>query len=375
MKKHVKSGFSALKTEISDFSVVLRRFVTYKFILMLIALIMCGHYFSNYRSSVQKKINKNSTEYCKSVVKESIEKMDIRIDDEFTVLETLAIIYRGNTSEDIETTAEYYNEIYLSGDFESINAINAGKQTLISIGQPILGDLDEFYDAILDGENMISDIQYDDDSSGFICLGVPIYKNGSNNVNEFNDYDSEDEIIGALVCKYKAEVLTSIIDTSYFEEIGGNTLVAQADGTVIVHPDNIKGNSNLFNIMDSFKEKDKKTIEKIEKDIKGGRLVDGEIYVKEYDEGIHKRYICYSKVDNSDWYSLSIISNSAINKVAKKVQRRASKLMFQFVFIFVIYVIIVIAVDIKAYKKEKIEQNLKNTEKKDKITEKTDNNK
>lgn len=336
-----KSGKSSrinlgnLKASIVDFSKLLWTCITYKFILLIIAALYIAYSFTGFKSDVQKQINKNTKVYLTSMVSESLEKIRLKINDEYNVLKTLSLLYDENDEIDIDMTSNLLEKALNAHEFVGLSLVSANKDEVLTIGDSVSYDHNEFLDNILNGNNGVSTIIADEKNNvEYICLGVPVYKN--------------DKIVGALICNYDIQEFTEIIDTSSFEKLG-TTFISQEDGILVARPDAVGKNTNLFVLLDSINIKNEKSIAKLKKQIKNGRSG-----IITYGSGKHKRYICYDIVPDTNWYSVSIVSANTIEPVAKKVSSYAYSFAYTLSVVFIIYILITMTMDIKIAKKKKM---------------------
>lgn len=340
-EKKIESGKSSrinlgnLKASIVDFSKLLWTCITYKFILLIIAALYIAYSFTGFKSDVQKQINKNTEVYLTSMVSESLEKIRLKINDEYNVLKTLSLLYDENDEIDIDMTSNLLEKALNAHEFVGLSLVSANKDEVLTIGDSVSYDHNEFLDNILNGNNGVSTIIADEKNNvEYICLGVPVYKN--------------DKIVGALICDYDIQEFTEIIDTSSFEKLG-TTFISQEDGILVARPDAVGKNTNLFVLLDSINIKNEKSIAKLKKQIKNGRSG-----IITYGSGKHKRYICYDIVPDTNWYSVSIVSANTIEPVAKKVSSYAYSFAYTLSVVFIIYILITMTMDIKIAKKKKM---------------------
>ena len=336
-KKKKKIEFRKIKRKIISFSKLLIACLTYKIFLLIIAVCICLAIFSDYKSSVQKRINTSAKENITSLVDESLEKINLKINDEFTVLNTLAVIYNCNEEENIEEIENYYSEILDVHSFVGINLLNKNKESIVSLGTNVNFEAESFYQEILEGNKSISTAIFDEENKEeYIYLGVPVYEN--------------EEVVGILACNYNIEDITEIIDTSSFEKFG-TTFISQEDGVLVARPENVKNNTNLFELLDTIDIDNDDSIKKLKKNIKKGNSG-----IITYGTGKYKRYICYDVIPDTNWYAISIVSADVINPLADKVANLAMTLSVKIIFVFIIYIIITLGIDIKLLKKKRNEE-------------------
>lgn len=333
--KDVKKKFhlSKIKDGIVDFSKLLWACITWKLILLIVAAAFVGHFFLNFKSSVQKQINKSTRNYLSSMVTESLEKMRLKINDEYSVISTLALLFDDNDEIGIDNASEILEKEMDAHDFVGIDLIAKDSSKILSVGASVMYD-EDFIGSILSGSRAISTIIVDDKKGAeYICMGVPVYMNGRVN--------------GALICEYDIKEFSEIIDTSLFGKVG-TTFISQEDGILVLRPESAGGGNNLFVLLDSINIDNEKSIKKLKKSIKNGQSG-----VITYGSGKHKRYICYDIVPDTDWYSVSIVSSDAIEPITKKVSTLAFNFALKISIIFVLYVIIVLTIDIRMAKRKR----------------------
>ncbi len=370
--------FSKMKKKTVNFAKLLWECITYKIVLFIMAFAYGIFVFSGFRANVQNEINENTKTFLTSMVNESSEKIEMKINDEFIVLQTLALYY----DEDIELsmTQRMLDEMLKTHAFQGVCIVDKEKNEIVKAGTVEIDD-SEFVDNALNGTNSISTIYIDKKGNELISLAVPVYsKTEQNNENDSDDGTGEENdnnenedskkdnsknyanIAGVLICSYNIEQFTNIIDTSTIEQIG-TTIISQEDGTLVSRPESVNS-TNLFTFLDSINIKNEKSIEKLKKSITNGQT--GIII---YGKDKYKRYICYNIVSDTKWYSVSIVSADSIEPVAKRVSRRAVNFTIHMCFVVVVYFLITFAIDINIIRKNRNKNNDTCNSEKDESTE------
>lgn len=327
-----KFKFKKIKNGIVDFSKLLWACITWKLILLIVAAIIVANFFVSFKASVQRQINKNTMNYLSSMVTESLEKMSLKINDEYSVINTLSLLYNSDDEIDIDTTNAIFNKVMEIHGFVGIDLITRDNSKVISLGSSVMYD-EEFITTLLGGNRAISAIVTDEKKGAeYICMGVPLYKNGN--------------VDGAIICEYDIKEFSEIIDTSLFNQVG-TTFISQEDGMLVLRPESVGDNNNLFVLLDSLNIDNKKPINKLKKSIKNGQSG-----IITYGSGKHKRYICYDVVPDTDWYSVSIVSSDAIEPITKEVSLLAFTFALKISIVFALYIVIVLAMDIRMAKKK-----------------------
>ena len=370
--------FSKMKKKTVNFAKLLWECITYKIVLFIMAFAYGIFVFSGFRANVQNEINENTKTFLTSMVNESSEKIEMKINDEFIVLQTLALYY----DEDIELsmTQRMLDEMLKTHEYQGVCIVDKEKNEIVKAGTVEIDD-SEFVDNALNGTNSISTIYIDKKGNELISLAVPVYsKTEQNNENDSDDGTGEENdnnenkdskndnsknyanIAGVLICSYNIEQFTNIIDTSTIEQIG-TTIISQEDGTLVSRPESVNS-TNLFTFLDSINIKNEKSIEKLKKSITNGQT--GIII---YGKDKYKRYICYNIVSDTKWYSVSIVSADSIEPVAKRVSRRAVNFTIHMCFVVVVYFLITFAIDINIIRKNRNKNNDTCNSEKDESTE------
>lgn len=328
-EKDKKTGkIKRIKSNIVDFLKLLYECLTYKIIFLLVAVLMCISIFSGYKKDVQKNINRNAKENVKYMVAESLEKIRLKINDEFTVLKTLAVIYNNDGNDTLEEIENFYEEILTVHNFEGIKLLDENKEEVISLGENVDFDTKEFYEEILSGKQKISQAIFDENSAEeYIYLGVPVYES--------------DKIVGILACNYKIEEITKILEESSFEKFG-TTFISQEDGMLVARPKSVGKNTNLFELLDSININNTDSIKKLKKSI-----ANNQSGIITYGKGKYKRYICYNVIPDTEWYAVSIVSANEIVPLEKKISRLAVNLSTEIAFIFITYIVVTLVIDVR----------------------------
>ena len=329
LKERIK--FGKIKNGIVDFSKLLWECITWKLILLIVAAVIVANFFIGFKASVQRQINKNTMNYLSSMVTESLEKMSLKINDEYSVINTLSLLYDTDDDIDMDTTNAVFGKVMEIHGFVGIDLITNDNSKVISLGSSVMYD-EEFITSLLSGNRAISAIVTDEKKGAeYICMGVPLYKNG--------------DINGAIICEYDIKEFSEIIDTSLFGQLG-TTFISQEDGMLVLRPESVGDNNNLFVLLDSINIDNTKSINKLKKSIKNGQSG-----IITYGSGKHKRYICYDVVPDTGWYSVSIVSSDAIEPITKKVSMLAFTFALKISIVFALYIIIVLTMDIRMAKK------------------------
>lgn len=345
-KEKRKQSLQKVRNSLIILFKLLRECITYKIILLIIAVLIVESTFTEFKKNVQKQINANTKVYLSSMVSESIEKVNLKINEEFSILRTMSLIYDEDKNIEFNVTKKILRDEVDKQSFIGVELLDTNKDALVSYGAIPNIESTDYIDKSLKGDNGISPIVLDEENkTEYIALSVPVT-------------NKDNEVLGVLVSYYDINEFTQIIDTSSFEKVG-TTFISQEDGTLVSRPESIGSNSNLFSILDSVNIKNGKSIAKLKKYIKNGQS--GLIT---YGKGKYKRYICYNMIPDTDWYSVSIVSGNSIEPVAKKVSSLAVALAGRITTIFTIYIIVTLIIDLRKAKRKVLSQDKIKTENK-----------
>ena len=111
---------------------------------------------------------------------ESLEKVHIKINDEFIVAHTMTGFY----GEDIELsiTEKLLKDAMEKHPFEGILILDKDKQSVLSVGNVSTFEDDTFIDKAMDGKDSISKI-YSMNDAEYISLAVPIFSQETQEVS------------------------------------------------------------------------------------------------------------------------------------------------------------------------------------------------
>lgn len=313
------------------FAKLLWECMTYKMALFVVVAIYVIYVFSGFKTDIRKQINQNTKYYLKSMVQECLEKIEMRIHDEFIVLDTMGLFYHDDV--DTAVTEELLNEAMKNHSFEGISLMDSEGKCVITLGN--MGDYrdEELLESALAGNDTVSPIHIENGRE-FICLAVPVHGNS-------------DTVNGVLMCNYDIKEFTQIMDTSSFEKLG-TTLISEEDGLLVSRPASLGENDNLFELLDSININNEKSIKKLKKSI-----TNGQSGIITYGKGKHKRYICYNVIPDTNWYAVSIVSSSSIEPVVSNVSKLAVNFTIHISLVVVGFILLTLAIDMKLLLKKR----------------------
>ena len=303
-----KKILKTAKNKTKGFFSLLVESITYKVVIFAIFAVYLVYSFAVYRSSIQSQINKNTKAHLSEIVNESLEKVHIKINDEFIVAHTMTGFY----GEDIELsiTEKLLKDAMEKHPFEGILILDKDKQSVLSVGNVSTFEDDTFIDKAMDGKDSISKI-YSMNDAEYISLAVPIFS------------QETQEVSNIMICTYGIQELTGILDTSTFEQIG-TTFTLDINNTT--------------------------SIQKLKKYLKNGSSG-----ILTYGKSSKKIYVCYNVIPDTEWYSVSVVSASAIEPIVKRLSNLSYNYAVQLGIVIVIYMMIILGIDMNVLRKKKLE--------------------
>lgn len=300
------------------------------FVILVIYTMLC---IVNYRTKIYKIKENYVDTYLEDLMHENNSKIQLKIEEKFSVLETIRDCIEGVGLEDEETVA---NLVRVLGTNEQSSYSFVAYPDGMVIGSDIVSSdyiEDEYFKLAMEGERRMSDI-YQGEDGEYIRFAVPIRE--------------DDEVVATLQCAYNITMFDDLIENGAFNK-KGSTFVIQRDGSMITRKESTEEAENMFeSLTKNAGEKSKKTITKMVEKIKKGKT--GVTSIK---SGKHKRFICYSKIENSDWCLMTIVSENAVDPQANKIISANSVLNVLIVVGVVAFLSGIVAIGIFEHKKAK----------------------
>lgn len=308
---------------------ILRKF-DLKILMFAILAIYTMIVILSYRGQILVIKDKYIDTYINDLMEENNYKVGLKINEKFSLLETVAKCMN---------EAGFDDESKLNGLLNVLSNNVDSKFTFMAYPDgKVIGNNEmsknfmneDYYIKSMTGERRISTV-YENDDSEYLMFAVPVYDG--------------DNIIASLQCGYDISVFSNLIDSSAFNK-KGSTFVSQNDGLLITRPESIGNTTNLFKLLSSLTTSSEKTLTKLQT-----RLENGDSGIIQYNSGKHKRYICYSSIPECDWYSVSIVSASAVDPQTEKIIKANTLLSTEIITGFVIFILLALVFD-KVIKKK-----------------------
>lgn len=296
----------------------LRQKITYKMVLFLGLVIYTIAMVMICRNTILVQKDKYVDRYIKALMDETNYKTEIKIDEKFSFLSTIAECISESDFKDTDD---------INKCIDIIRKTEGSNYVYLTIDEEVFGDKpfnlifmeEDYYKRSMEGERGISEIKVANNTE-YVMFSVPVFKN--------------DKVIGVLQCGYDINVFENLIENSAFNK-KGETFVAQNDGILITRPESIGDSTNLFELLSRVESGSEKTLKKLKTKLENG--VSG---VVQYETGKskNKRYICYYNIPKCNWYAVTIASESAIDPQAVKIIKASSYLLGEIIASFVVYV-------------------------------------
>lgn len=300
------------------------------FVVLVVYTMFC---IINYRTKIFKIKENYVDTYLEDLMQENNSKIQLKIEEKFSVLETIRNCIEGVGLEDKRIIE---NLVYVLGTNEqsSYSFVAYPDGTVIGYNDIDLDYVDEeYFKLTMDGERRMSDIYRENDAE-YIRFAVPIREN--------------DKVVATLQCAYNITMFDDLIENGAFNK-KGSTFVIQRDGSMITRKESVGDTQNLFeSLTENAEEGSEKTIAKMIKKIKSGKS--GVTSIK---SGKHKRFICYTNIENSEWCLMTIVSENAVDPQANKIISANSILSILIVSGVVIFMIAIAAIGVYEHKKIK----------------------
>lgn len=307
--------------------------ITYKMIIIVIGIILISLAFTSFKIEINRKINDNTKVYLSSILDESLDRVSLKINEEINILKTISLFFNNVNDLSSNISVQQLNDQLNLHEFKEISLLGNNGDVIYSVGNTSNIERKEYIAICKQSGHCISSVIIDENNEEYIDFSVPLYHKGVS--------------IGILICSYDMNEFTEIIESSYFEKIG-TTFISQEDGTLISRPKSVGEYTNLFKLLDSINTYNEKSILKLKNSIQNE-----ESGIITYGNGKHKRYICYNVIPETSWYSVSIISSSAIEPVAKNISELAIMLAKEIILIFSLYIGVIIFVEYRKLRRKK----------------------
>lgn len=313
-----------------------RKHIDITVIIILASVLLIITCYSVFEVKLEQNLNIQTKEYLSDVTSGSIERINLKIQDTFSMMEALSLFiaqYDDIQSDDVMQLLKAHTEgnLYIRMGICNPQGICVSEDGSIYD----VKDREDFKTA-LGGERSVSNVLISKvDQVESIMFSVPIKR--------------DNQVIGVLRVTFHVDDFTKLVGSTTFEK-KGSTFIAQADGTLVTRPAAVEENSNLFDILNSINPGDK-TLKKLSSDIANRR--EGTIT---YNKDENKRFICYSPISTNNWYAVSIVSASVIDPQAKYISSLGIILSLQIMLCFTVFLVYLLVIGHQNHKKIRISE-------------------
>lgn len=321
-----------MKKYINNFYLKLKNYNTLKICLFIILVIYVMCCLVNYRTKILGIKGKYVDTYLEDLMEENNSKIQLKIKEKFSVLETIRNCIEGVGLEDVDTVNNLL-DILETNEQSSYSFVAYPDGTVIGHDNIALDYIEEeYFKLAMEGESRMSDI-YRENKEEYIRFAVPIKEN--------------DKVVATLQCAYNIDMFHDLIENGAFNK-KGSTFVIQRDGSLITRTQSTDDTHNMFDSL--VKNAEKGTEKIIAKMIK--KIESGKSGVTSIKSGKHKRFICYSNIENSEWCLMTFVSENAVDPQANKIISANNVLSILITVGIVVFVIGIVVIYI--YEKKKV---------------------
>lgn len=291
----------------------------FKYILLFLIIGFIIIVFSEVEIEIKHLVNSNTSKMLEDIHDESLNNISIKLEDNFAKLEAMSSFigqYEDIQCDDVMDALK----TQLSEDTLPISGvIKLDGYGITADGNEFQADYEDFYfEEALSGERSNSGVLHNDTTGvDYIIMAVPIRQ--------------DDTIAGVLQCAYDIKSFTDIIDKTNISS-KGTTFIAQSDGTLVSRPAAIGKYTNMYNIIDKFGD-DASKINKFK-----NRIKNKESGIATFNSGKHKKYVCYSSIPSTDWYSITIVSANVVERVTNRINDLALMMSTGITVVFMLYI-------------------------------------
>lgn len=259
--------------------------------IVVVACVTTSIFFRN-NKKITNKISSYSEQYVRDVMNENADNIGIRITATHDKLSLIAANIAKYNRENGEEILEYLNtqESVLKRE---LDLVYPDGEALV--GKIECKDLMEenFIKEAFEGKKTVSDIvtslgQKEEE----ILFAVPVKNH-------------KKEVTSILLCAYTTNQFTELIGQSVFDG-KADAFVVKKDGTLVAKPKAVM-TSNFFSLLNVLVPDQKQVIKEIQTSIKSGKTG-----VISLGKNQYKRYICYTKLNQNDWYEVTVMTAKTV---------------------------------------------------------------
>ena len=266
------------------------------FILFLwITIFLFILFFNRYTN---KQLESDTSISIESIARESSLNINSNIENKFTILETVAHNISIEDLSNPKKLASSFDDIVTENHLKRMAIATPDGTAYFDNGDIInISDCD-YFKASIDGNRFVSSISISKLNGKKInVFSIPIYK--------------DTKVIAVLLLSISTEEFYNEIDLNTISKLGENYII-NSEGNIIAYDGKATLDPDNFNLFDEIKDNENndnnESLEIIKKDFKN--LDNG--YVKLNLDKKDKCYLYYTKLDNDDWWLLTLIHNKTL---------------------------------------------------------------
>lgn len=298
----------------------------------LLSAILIASFFTTFNNNLQQNIKEQSEIYLTENGSHAVNKLNNKVTDIFSALVTLSSFAAEQSNINNNEVLRFLHEQALRNRFSSI-FVATPEGFGYSSDSPTINIKDrDYFQTAMKGENAISKIITSrKDEQPSIAFAVPIYKNN--------------KVIGVLFCVYHSGMFTELLQGASFNG-KGSTLLIQNDGTAIIGSCPFKEGDNYFNAMKTTKISGEFTYDLLIKKVKNN-----ESGFIQYDYQGDSYYTSFVPVHLNDWYIISIVPVSFIQKQSAQISGYVLNMIFEIIAAILIFIFYIFYAEHKHAKK------------------------
>ncbi len=301
-------------------------------LLSVVSLVLVS--FTNTSKKVNRKVSKYINQYMTDIMNENADNIAVKINGNFKTLEALSLVIasqddlKSDAVRDLLNAEQEQNKMKLNLVFEDGTSLNEALACEDMASQ-------HFLKSAFNGKNTVSDIVMAKNSKEKeILFCVPVT-------------GKDQKVNAVLMSAYNIQEFTEIIGASVFNG-KADSFIAQQDGTLVAKPETVAAD-NIFTMLKSIVMEEEKTVSKLQKS-----FANGDTGLLVIGEGKYKRYICYTKVPENNWYSVTIMTANAVESDISNVSALSTDFGKRLIFVFILLLLYMFIIYTRANAKTKM---------------------
>lgn len=289
--------------------------------ILLVFLLISISIFA-FGEAISKKEFENCRDELNNIAEQGSKTVRTHLNDSMTLLQNTSIFlsFEDLPNKEIQSSIQ---QMMQNSIFSQVGASGLDGQSYLSDGSTL--DISEFsfFQRTIQGESCISNIleNYGDEDR-FFAISVP-------------HYGPDNQIDGIIYGIYEVNVLSSLLDSSYFSE-DGYIHIFDSSGNIILYsnnPDSILLKNTLWKNFEQLGLDDESELDQMKENIKNG-----ESGFIGFGTGESSRYAYYMPLEINNWYALVTIKREIIYQRVEYVQSLIIDLTIEVILVFFILI-------------------------------------